>query len=846
MLTNNSRLYLCFAACLHVCAKDLRCPSFLYSKRIFNCLRVCLMFLKNSVSDLDFPSFVEARAYVRSLELKDHAAWRSWARSEERPRYIPRTPRRIYADHWAGYDDWLGTAENDLRTLDTPSRWRRATSSRKQRNSKQANAGQFSHSPFEGWAEASATSTFGNLKIRSSLSIHGPPAPSDEGKTNKKRSRKHKKRRSTKRSSRHKHKSKKDPVPEAVSLGKRRRAIVRRAKETRLESATKIVVDTLLVGRVQAHLFSELDSAILEALDHDKQSNEPEDRISVDILTAAQKTQQNVRAVLDVKRDTENAVKLLKQAKSEGTEETLENAIKTATAINHRIDSHSQVQLLKQYAVSNVMIMESVSILDQIRRRAQKQAEEARRKQEEEEEARRKQEEEEEARRKQEEEAARKKRLDDVMVLVQTAVAVTANTDDELSSAIKTLAQALQELTAAISAMPTSQENPEVEQITASARSRLQELKASADKVALRREEITKLIAGLDQRLREDLARSRASGSVADIQKAVAANEQELVPLKAEWVELTAATMPKLAAVEEAHAAVTEIQNGRRMLCAKLSSEMRNHASGHKSPEKSWVVADRLLQLLGSAQSIGLRFSATDPADDAFSQVLADAWALVQELRDSVSEAYAAARTALSTAVDSARAAIVDPSSSSVNSLDHAVEVARGSLVGRFASALGNKGAVTAETENMTADEAALARCLRADQTSMAESAAALQDADELLAELKKEEERRWAKLMEAQNTLKAFNKEQSALLQTRCKHSEEDAGDVQSCSMEQVEEWEQEVRTAMATAKAAGVGSKSSAWLEAQELADKISKLVQVLVDVEDAMDECEVKGIV
>ena len=42
-----------------------------------------------------------------------------------------------------------------------------------------------------------------------------------------------------------------------------------------------------------------------------------------------------------------------------------------------------------------------------------------------------------------------------------------------------------------------------------------------------------------------------------------------------------------------------------------------------------------------------------------------------------------------------------------------------------------------------------------------------------------------------------------------------------------------------------AGVGSKSSAWLEAQKLADKISKLVQVLVDVEDAMDECEVKSI-
>merc|ERR1712196_407133 len=107
--------------------------------------------------------------------------------------------------------------------------------------------------------------------------------------------------------------------------------------------------------------------------------------------------------------------------------------------------------------------------------------------------------------------------------------------------------------------------------------------------------------------------------------------------------------MPKVIAIEEARATVAKIQGKRKRFCAQLSSEMRNHASGRQSAAKSYTTTGRLLQLLAGAQSIGLSFSETNSSDDAYSQVAADAWALVQQLRADVDKAYASARTTLAT-----------------------------------------------------------------------------------------------------------------------------------------------------------------------------------------------------
>jgi superfamily II DNA or RNA helicase len=57
----------------------------------------------------DYRSFVEARKYVRSLGIKDQAAWRTYCNTGTKPNDIPSTPNRVYKKEWNGFGDWLGT-----------------------------------------------------------------------------------------------------------------------------------------------------------------------------------------------------------------------------------------------------------------------------------------------------------------------------------------------------------------------------------------------------------------------------------------------------------------------------------------------------------------------------------------------------------------------------------------------------------------------------------------------------------------------------------------------------------------------------------------------------------------
>jgi hypothetical protein len=59
--------------------------------------------------DIEWRPFEQARAYVRSLKLKGYKEWVTWSKSDERPSDIPASPRRFYDDEWAGWGDWLGT-----------------------------------------------------------------------------------------------------------------------------------------------------------------------------------------------------------------------------------------------------------------------------------------------------------------------------------------------------------------------------------------------------------------------------------------------------------------------------------------------------------------------------------------------------------------------------------------------------------------------------------------------------------------------------------------------------------------------------------------------------------------
>jgi len=53
--------------------------------------------------------FNAARKYVRTLGIKKTSEWNIWARSNKRPKDIPKDPRRVYKNKgWIDMSDWLG------------------------------------------------------------------------------------------------------------------------------------------------------------------------------------------------------------------------------------------------------------------------------------------------------------------------------------------------------------------------------------------------------------------------------------------------------------------------------------------------------------------------------------------------------------------------------------------------------------------------------------------------------------------------------------------------------------------------------------------------------------------
>ena len=61
-----------------------------------------------NVHEKQFRAFTLARAFVRSLGLRDLKAWQTYSRSGERPDDIPSNPAKTYeSDGWVGYGDWL-------------------------------------------------------------------------------------------------------------------------------------------------------------------------------------------------------------------------------------------------------------------------------------------------------------------------------------------------------------------------------------------------------------------------------------------------------------------------------------------------------------------------------------------------------------------------------------------------------------------------------------------------------------------------------------------------------------------------------------------------------------------
>ena len=67
--------------------------------------------LWDNVARVNWRSFEEARTYVRALGLKNTNEWKAYCDSGKKPSDIPFAPWELYADSgWAGMGDWLGTA----------------------------------------------------------------------------------------------------------------------------------------------------------------------------------------------------------------------------------------------------------------------------------------------------------------------------------------------------------------------------------------------------------------------------------------------------------------------------------------------------------------------------------------------------------------------------------------------------------------------------------------------------------------------------------------------------------------------------------------------------------------
>jgi hypothetical protein len=65
--------------------------------------------LSNVNKNKSYYSFEEAKAYIRKLNLESFYDWETYAKSENRPLYIPFHPERTYKnDGWVSFNDWIG------------------------------------------------------------------------------------------------------------------------------------------------------------------------------------------------------------------------------------------------------------------------------------------------------------------------------------------------------------------------------------------------------------------------------------------------------------------------------------------------------------------------------------------------------------------------------------------------------------------------------------------------------------------------------------------------------------------------------------------------------------------
>jgi hypothetical protein len=100
-------------------------PNVVYKGHGWKGLRDWLGTEKRGKKKRSYRPFVEARAFVRSLGLRDFLDWCEFSKSGKRPADIPSNPCKVYKhDGWVNLRDWLGTVVTEQSAADEPMRQR--------------------------------------------------------------------------------------------------------------------------------------------------------------------------------------------------------------------------------------------------------------------------------------------------------------------------------------------------------------------------------------------------------------------------------------------------------------------------------------------------------------------------------------------------------------------------------------------------------------------------------------------------------------------------------------------------------------------------------------------------
>ena len=61
----------------------------------------------------EFLSYVEAKGFMKDIDVNTSTGWKRYCKSGKRPSNIPSQPKQYYKDEWTNWKDFLGRVDNE-------------------------------------------------------------------------------------------------------------------------------------------------------------------------------------------------------------------------------------------------------------------------------------------------------------------------------------------------------------------------------------------------------------------------------------------------------------------------------------------------------------------------------------------------------------------------------------------------------------------------------------------------------------------------------------------------------------------------------------------------------------